>query len=99
MSQTQPFPLADDFQQQDAPPSGDPSYLAQAPLWFTAWRREEFVPFRTSVTRKLAVKDLALALGKYVGAGIVGAVVAKFPALAEHAKPILDVVGTILGAQ
>lgn len=96
MSQTQPFPLADDLPQ---PASGEPAYLRDAPVWFQAWRREEFVPFRTSVTRKLAVKDVALAAGKYLGVGIVGAVVAKFPALAEHAPKILEFLTSVAGAQ
>ncbi len=96
MSQSQPFPLADDLPQ-SAP--GEPSYLREAPVWFQAWRREEFVPFKQTVTRRLAVKDLALAFGKYAGAGIVGAAVAKFPALAEHAPKVLDFVVSVLGAQ
>jgi hypothetical protein len=79
MDQAEPFPLADDFT------PGDPTYLAHAPEWFRAWRREEFVPLSKRVATQLTLKRAAVELGRialYSGGTLLAT---RFPEL----KPLL----------
>jgi hypothetical protein len=75
-----PDPLPDDV----------PEYLTGAPVWFTAWRRHEFLPFVKATTRKLRLQDVALTVGKYAGVSAVTAAAAKWPEVGPYLKSVLD---------
>lgn len=83
MQTTEPFPFSADFDPEE------PVYLAQAPLWFREWRKQEFVPLTVKVSTQLTIKRVGLELGKLGLYGGGTLLLTRFPELKSTLGPLL----------